>query len=150
MVLLGGIILEIKSSNSLESLIYTDALAIRKEVFVAEQGVSLELELEGEKGPVYFTGYLNELPVATARVSEEKQGVWHIQRVAVKKAYRKQGLASQLLNAIEIKAKANGIHTLTLGAQDQAQTFYKKLGYHVVGAGFLEAGIKHHRMDKTI
>lgn len=41
--------MEIRSSNSLESSVYKDALALRKEVFVMEQGVSLELEIVGEK-----------------------------------------------------------------------------------------------------
>lgn len=142
--------MEIKSSNSLESLIYKDALLIRKEVFVEEQGVSLELEIVDEKGPVYFTGYLDKTPVATARAFEEEPGVWHIQRVAVRKDYRGQGLASELLNTIEASARKAEIKILTLDAQDQAQAFYKKLGYHVVGEGFMDAGIAHHRMDKTL
>ena len=142
--------MEIKSSNSLESSVYKDALALRKEVFIMEQGVSLELEVAGEKGPLYFTGYLDELPVATARAFEEEPCVWHIQRVAVKKEHRGQGLASELLNGIEVSARDHKINTLTLGAQDQAQAFYKKLGYQVVGEGFMEAGIAHHRMDKSL
>lgn len=142
--------MEIKSSNSLESSVYKDALALRKEVFIMEQGVSLELEVAGEKGPLYFTGYLDEIPVATARAFEEEPGVWHIQRVAVKKEHRGQGLASELLNGIEVIARDHKINTLTLGAQDQAQAFYKKLGYQVVGEGFMEAGIAHHMMDKSL
>ena len=142
--------MEIKSSNSLESSVYKDALALRKEVFIMEQGVSLELEVAGEKGPLYFTGYLDELPVATARAFEEEPGVSHIHRVAVKKEHRGQGLASELLNGIEVSARDHKINTLTLGAQDQAQAFYKKLGYQVVGEGFMEAGIAHHRMDKSL
>ena len=39
---------------------------------------------------------------------------------------------------------------LTLGAQDTAQDFYKKLGYEVVGEGFLDAEMPHHRMDKKL
>ena len=56
----------------------------------------------------------------------------------------------KLLQYIEHKAKENKLAYLTLGAQDQAQGFYLSLGYHVVGAGFLDAGINHHRMDKKI
>ena len=35
-------------------------------------------------------------------------------------------------------------------AQDTAQAFYKKLGYEVVGEGFLDAEMPHHRMDKKL
>lgn len=67
-----------------------------------------------------------------------------------KKEHRGQGLASELLNGIEVSTRDHKINTLTLGAQDQAQAFYKKLGYQVVGEGFMEAGIAHHRMDKSL
>lgn len=85
--------------------------------------MSLELEVGGEKGPLYFTGYLAEIPVATARVFEEAPGVWHIQRVAVKKAHRGQGLARELLTSIEASAREHKINTLTLGAPGPGANF---------------------------
>lgn len=140
----------IKKTTDLTSDIYKDAVVIRKEVFVNEQRVPLKLELVGEQGPLHYVGYLAEKPVATARAFAETAQTWHIQRVAVLKDYRHKGLASQLLQAIEQAARNEGIQTLTLGAQDSAQAFYHKLGYQVVGEGFLDAGIAHHRMDKHL
>lgn len=142
--------MEIKSTLELTDPIYQDAVTIRKKVFIEEQDVTPELELENEAGPRYFVGYLAKSPVVTARVFEEKPGVWHIQRVATVKEARGQGLAKELLLALEVEARKQGIKKLTLGAQDQAQGFYEKLGYHVKGAGFLDAGIAHHRMDKAL
>lgn len=142
--------MEIKSTLELTDPIYQDAVTIRKKVFIEEQGVAPELELENEAGPRYFVGYLTKHPVVTARVFEEHPGVWHIQRVATVREARGQGLAKELLLALEVEARKQGIKKLTLGAQDQAQGFYKKLGYHVEGAGFLDAGIAHHRMDKDL
>ena len=86
----------------------------------------------------------------SVRALLENENTWHIQRVACLKEFRRQGLAKKLLQYIEHKAKENKLAYLTLGAQDQAQGFYLSLGYHVVGAGFLDAGINHHRMDKKI
>lgn len=142
--------MEIKTSYDLNSQIYQDALQIRKEVFVEEQGVDMALEIEGEQGPRHYTGYVNGQAVVTARAKVEADGAWHLQRVATKKAYRGQGLAKKLLLAIETDARASQVPYLTLGAQDQAQEFYLKLGYHVVGEGFLDADIPHHRMDKDL
>lgn len=142
--------MEIKTTGALDDPIYQDALAIRRKVFIEEQGVAPELELEGEAGPRYFVGYLAGRPVVTARAFTEKPGVWHIQRVATVKEARGKGLAQELLLALEASAHEQGIKKLTLGAQDQAQGFYEKLGYHVVGEGFLDAGIAHHRMDKEL
>lgn len=141
--------IEIKATKDLASQIYKDALMIRKEVFVKEQGVDMALELDGELGPTYYVLYYKGKPAATARTSSEQAG-WHIQRVATLKSYRKLGLAKRLLSKIEEDARQSKVAYLTLGAQDSAQGFYTKLGYQVVGAGFLDAGIAHHRMDKVL
>lgn len=142
--------MQIRQSDDITSKIYQDALSLRKAVFVEEQGVASDLELANETGPVYFVGYLADKPVATARAFEEEAGVWHIQRVAVSRDHRGQGLAKELFAKLEQVAKEYQIKKLTLGAQDQAQGFYLKLGYHVVGAGFMEAGIAHHQMEKLL
>lgn len=142
--------LTIKETTALDSQVYQDALQIRTEVFVQEQGVSPEDEIAGEQGPVYFVGYLNETPVCTARAFEEKGGVWHIQRVAVKKDQRQQKLGAKLMLFVEESARKKQVKKLVLGAQDQAQNFYLKQGFQIVGAGFLEAGIEHHQMEKHL
>lgn len=139
-----------KQTIDLDSSVYHDALKLRQEVFVKEQNVAEADEIDGESGPLYFVGYSNNEPLVTARVFEETPKTWHIQRVAVKKSVRKRGLGSRIIIEIEDNARKKGIGLLTLGAQDQAQTFYLKLGFKVQGAAFLEAGIKHHRMDKMI
>ena len=48
---------EVKNSNKLDSQVYRDSLIIREDVFVKEQGVSIEIEIEGEEGPKYYCGY---------------------------------------------------------------------------------------------
>ncbi|KRM84554.1 GNAT family N-acetyltransferase [Liquorilactobacillus vini] len=140
----------IKNGIGTSATCYQAALMIRQQVFVKEQHVAPELEIENEDQAKYYVGYLDSAPAATARVIEQVDGGWHIQRVATLKKFRRQGLARQILNFIEAKAKKAGIPYLTLGAQDQAQGFYLKLGYSVIGDGFLDAGIKHHRMEKKL
>ncbi len=136
-------------TQELASPIYQDALAIRKKVFVEEQGVDISLEIDGEKGPYHYVLYNDGVAAVTGRASWENGG-WHIQRVATRKQYRGLGFARQLLTKIETDARQAGAKFLTLGAQDTAQGFYTKLGYQVVGAGFIDAGIPHHRMDKKL
>lgn len=142
--------LKIKEGFGTSANCYQDALKIRHLVFVNEQHVPLELEIDHEDAADYFVGYLNQTPVATARVTVQSDGAWHIQRVAVPKEYRQRGFASQILQYIEQTARNKQVPYLTLGAQDHAQGFYLKLGYQVIGDGFLDAGIKHHRMDKKL
>ncbi|WP_220741273.1 GNAT family N-acetyltransferase [Leuconostoc miyukkimchii] len=135
--------------------IHEAALNIRKTVFVLEQGVPLSDELDNqiaEESATHIVAYLNGSPVATARVLEEHPGIWHIQRVATLKPMRGQGLGSQLLAYIEALASDpdHHIHTLELGAQITAKTFYEKLNFQTYGSEFLEAGIMHINMKKEL
>lgn len=143
--------MEIKTTDSLHSKIYHDNLNLRRKVFVEEQHVPENLEIdEFEPISTYFTGYLENTPVVTARIFPTKDNGWHIQRVATKKEYRKKGLAKELLEYIENLAKSQSINYLILGAQDQAQEFYLKLGFKVSSEQYLDAGIAHHNMKKNI
>ncbi|MHC9532027.1 GNAT family N-acetyltransferase [Dellaglioa sp. L3N] len=140
----------VKSTRDIDSQIYKDALSIRKTVFVEEQKVPMALEIENEAEAIHFVGYKDDKPVVTARVISEDTETWHVQRVATIKSARGQHLATDTLKFIEGFATVYDIKYLTLGAQDQAQGFYEKLGYVVEGEGFMDAGIAHHTMIKTI
>lgn len=137
---------EIKYTDDLNSKIYQDDLMIRKQVFVTEQKVPSSLEVDSmENQCTYATLYIDGDPAATARYFPTEDNGIHIQRVAVLKEFRKQGLASFLLKNIFKKVSKN-YQYIILGAQDQAQGFYKKLGLHVVSDQYLDAGILHHDM----
>lgn len=142
--------LKIKTTTELDSDVYRAALGIRKDVFIKEQKVPAELELENERSARYYVLYEDEEPVTTARILYQEDGAWHIQRVATLKKYRHRGLAKALLEKIEVEARLHKVPYLTLGAQDQAQGFYQVLGYAVKGKGFLDAGIPHHTMEKKL
>ncbi|EEU21384.1 GNAT family N-acetyltransferase [Lactobacillus mulieris] len=142
--------MKIQTTKDIRSTLYQQILDLRKEVFIKEQHVPANLELKDEQGPIYYGGLINNNLVCCARVKEEHDKTWHIQRVATKATFRGQGLNSQLIKRIENDAQAKGISTLILGAQDQAQGFYLKLGFKVVGDAFIDAGISHHMMQKKI
>lgn len=99
---------------------------------------------------MHYVGYIESQAVVTARTIVEDDGAWHIQRVATLNNQRHKGYAKEIMKCIEEIAVDDKIPYLTLGAQDQAQEFYSKLGFNVVGDGFLDAGIPHHRMNKKL
>lgn len=140
------LMLNIEKSDQLSSQVYRDCLVIREDVFVREQNVPIDLEIEGEEGPMYYCGYFDNQAVSCARVKIESNGAWHVQRVATMQAFRKKGFSSQILKAIIADAKRKNVKEINLGAQDQAQEFYLKLGFKVVGEGFEDAGMPHHKM----
>ncbi|WP_125708471.1 GNAT family N-acetyltransferase [Companilactobacillus zhongbaensis] len=142
---------EIKTTTDLNSQIYRDCLNIRTKVFVEEQKVPADMEVDDyEDKCKYYTLYVDQTPAATARYYPTDDNGIHVQRVAVSKDFRKQGLASEVINRIIKDAKTNGYSYVILGAQDQANGFYKKLGFKVVGGQYLDAGILHHDMRKEI
>jgi len=59
-------------------------------------------------------------------------------------------LGSRIVNFLEDKAQAQGLRRVYLGAQLQAISFYEKLGYRCYGDEFMDAGIAHRYMEKTI
>lgn len=138
-------------TSDLTSPTYHDALQIRHTVFVGEQAVPAEMEIdELENKTDYVVGYIDDKPVATARVLPIGQDTYKIQRVAVLKNYRGKQLGKKLMLEIEQYALQNKQSYLILGAQDHAIGFYSNVGYTIAGNGYLDAGIPHHDMKKEI
>lgn len=125
-----------------------EALAIRQTVFVGEQGVPIELEIDDlDDSTTHYVGFTESHAVTTARVLVNQDGSnWHIQRVATLSDARGHGYAAKIMQEIIADAKEAGVHTLDLGAQVSALGFYEKLGFEAEGDVFLDAGIEHRNM----
>lgn len=144
--------LDIKVSLDTESQIYKDALDIRRTVFIDEQQVPEDLEIDNyETQSIHLVGYLNHKPVTTARIlKKDPHSIYKIQRVATLQDARHKGLARQLFKFIEHYAKDHHVNELVLDAQDTALMFYEKLGFTIEGVGFLDADMPHHTMRKYL
>lgn len=141
--------LRIEKTANLDHDLYKDAVAIREQVFVSEQGVPIELEMKGENGPCYYVGYIDDTPVVTARVVRE-ECQWLIQRLAVIPEQRNKHFGTAIMQRIEQDAAVQHIKRIILHAQDDAEGFYQKLGYQIEGDGFREAELPHHIMIKNL
>lgn len=129
--------------------IYLDAVKIRAKVFIEEQGVSLEEEIDKyEAYCIHFVGYLDKKPAATVRLLPLENGVVKLQRMAVLKEYRKQGHGAEIIKTAEKFAYDQGFNSIILGAQLTAEAFYTTLGYQAYGEIFLDANIDHIHMKK--
>ncbi|MGN7765707.1 GNAT family N-acetyltransferase [Paenibacillus sp. 22594] len=130
-------------------------LDIRKKVFVEEQKVPMEEELDEYDvvgNNAHHILLVDEgIPVATGRLIYYKAGAAKMQRIAVHKAYRSKGYGRVLLLALEELAREIGLETSILDAQCHAEDFYMKLGYKVISPEpFYDAGILHVRMEKAL
>jgi len=126
-------------------------LAIRREVFVEEQGVSLDEEMDAHDAVcVHFLAFDGRDAVGTARLRETDAGSVKAERVAVRRSARRAGVGRALMRALEDEARACGRHELVLNAQAPVIAFYERLGYRAEGPQFLEAGIPHRAMRKRL
>ncbi|MEH7094051.1 GNAT family N-acetyltransferase [Neobacillus vireti] len=128
-----------------------DAFSIRKIVFVQEQNVPIEEEIDQyEDDATHFIMYSDsKSPIAAGRF-RVVEGYGKVERICVVKDARKTGAGRLMMNAIENFAKEQGLHKLKLHAQTHAIPFYAGLGYEVVSEEFLDAGIPHKTMVKQI
>jgi predicted GNAT family N-acyltransferase len=131
-----------------------DALSVRRTVFIEEQQVPEEIEMdqhdEAEAETIHFVAYAGDKPVGAGRLRTYAPGVGKVERVAVLASERGTGLGRQIMLAMEEAARKKGYARLKLNAQTHARRFYEKLGYIPVGEVFHEAGIEHIAMEKPL
>lgn len=125
-------------------------LAVRRVVFVEEQGVPPELEVDGlDPECVHFAVEGPGGLLGTARL-RDYHGAGKAERVAVLASARGTGAGRALMEALEAEAVRRGMPEVRLNAQRDAVPFYLRLGYEPVGAEFEEAGIPHLAMRKPL
>jgi predicted GNAT family N-acyltransferase len=128
-------------------------ISVRTVVFVVGQNVPIEYEAdEREDTCRHILGLDDNKPCAAARWRVYKPHVAKIERVAVLDTYRGKGLGLSLMHAVmeDIKSAMPDCKTMRLEAQDYAIPFYERLGFAVVGDGFLDCNIPHHWMEKSL
>ena len=124
----------------------TKAFAIRMRVFVKEQGVPEEIELDrDDQRAIHFLAFAGPRAVGTARVLLHRASA-KIGRMAVLKSYRGRGVGKKLLKRAAETAKKRGVTTIYLHAQVSVIGFYQRLGFRCAGPIFNEAGIAHRKM----
>jgi predicted GNAT family N-acyltransferase len=127
-----------------------DAFSIRRTVFIHEQNVPEELEIdEYEDDATHFVLYDLDKPIGAGRF-RVLDGIGKVERICVLPEVRGTGAGKEVMIGIEQFAKKQKILSLKLNAQTQAIPFYERLGYEIVSAEFMDAGIPHKTMKKTL
>ncbi|KKD03239.1 GNAT family N-acetyltransferase [Streptomyces sp. WM6386] len=135
--------------------------AVRKEVFVAEQGVPQDLEYDAyDAVAVHVLAVRDDgVPLGTGRLlhgspAADKVGgdltLGSLGRLAVTQEARGLGVGVALVRAIEDAARALGLAAVDLHAQTHALGFYERLGYEAYGPEYLEAGRAHRGMRRAL
>ncbi len=126
--------------------------AVRRQVFLLEQGIPPELEIDGlDATAQHLLAYLGDQPVGTTRIRLLEAGaIAKIERVAVLAPYRRQGIGRALVAAVLSYLQQLGVLTALLHAQLSTQGFYEDLGFIPQGEPFMEAGIAHIKMCQRL
>lgn len=112
-----------------------EVIELRKEVFVAEQGIALALELDGKDDESLFsiaTDVDNHV-LAAGRLTLVNQREGIVSRIAVHQNFRGKGIARKIVTHLESLARQKGLSRLTLKPHDYLHDFYASLGYKKYG-----------------
>ncbi|MDA8691493.1 GNAT family N-acetyltransferase [Candidatus Pseudothioglobus singularis] len=124
-----------------------DICKIRFEVFVDEQNVPEELEIDGlDDEAKHVLVYSDDEPIGTGRILIDG----HIGRVAVLKKYRGLGIGKSVMQELIKWAQKNNLEKLWLSSQWHAHSFYLDLGFVCEGEIYEEAGIDHIKMYRVL
>lgn len=126
------------------------AYQIRTEVFVEEQGVPAEAEIdEFEDASSHVLVLYNGEVAGTGRV-RNLDGIAKLERICVREKFRKHGIGAAIMQGLEDIAREQGLTKAKLHAQTQAEGFYRKAGYRTDSNVFMEENIPHVRMIKSL
>ena len=124
-----------------------DICKIRFEVFVDEQNVPEELEIDGlYDEDKHVLAYINNEAIGTGRILND----CHIGRVSVLKRHRGLGIGKLMMQDLIHWAQEANIEKLWLSSQWLAHGFYLDLGFDFEGDIYEEAGIDHIKMSKKL
>lgn len=123
-------------------------MPVREAVFVQEQGVPPELERDAFDAASRHAIALaaGGDVVGTGRLLPDG----HIGRMAVSRDWRGRGVGGRVLQALIAEAGSRGIAEVVLNAQLTADGFYRAHGFVAEGDIFMEAGIAHRTMRKSL
>ena len=126
-----------------------EAIALRSAVFVEEQGVPVDEDVDGRDDEALHLVAVDAdgAVVGTCRLLIDGPTL-KLGRMAVAAPARRQGIGLRLLELTDAQAASAGVERIVLGAQVSAVPLYEQAGYRTRSGVFLDAGIEHVWMEK--
>ena len=127
------------------------AFEVRRRVFVEEQGIPSSEEFDGRDGEaLHIVVKDGERVIGTARVLFLADERAKIERMAVLKPFRRQGIGRRIISSLNEELSNRGVEQAVLHAQYTVVAFYKACGFKESGLPFWEVGIKHIEMQRRL
>lgn len=103
-------------------------LDIRREVFVEELGWETAEDIMDAYG-YHLVLYFNDAPAACGRICYVGPGKARLDRICVRKKYRRQGIGDGLVKVLDYKASQLGMQFSTVETVPELQKFYQRIGF---------------------
>ena len=130
---------------------YLAAVELRREVLRYPLGLDFtQEELDAEKDSHHFVLVVGESVLATAMATDLQNGEAQIRQVAVSFALRGKGYGREIMLCAEDCVRRNGIQSVIVHSREVVVDFYLKLGYEPYDEPFVEVGIPHRKMRKSL
>ena len=127
------------------------AIGVRFRVFVAEQSVPPEEELDdADATATHAVAIFQDKVIGTGRLIAQDESTAIIGRMAVDLEWRRHGVGGRILTFLEQEARSRGLREAHLHAQEYVKNFYASHGYVEHGDVFLEVDIPHIEMRKGL
>ncbi len=141
--------IKIKVAQDLESII--ESKKIRNEVFVQEQGIPIELDLDGwDDNSYHALAYDNNQVVGVARLALTENNKAVLARVAVLKEFRGFGIASKIVKASLLKAENVNIRKIDIYPHEHLKGFYESFGFKYIEKSEVVGNHQLIKMGKTL
>jgi putative N-acetyltransferase (TIGR04045 family) len=126
------------------------ALAVRREVFVTEQAMFLNTDIDAHDAvSIYIVAKAGETVAGTVRVypHDKAAGHWVGGRLAVSKPYRAGSVGASLVQEAVKQVLLQGCTHFTAHVQEQNVPFFKRLGWTAIGPTADYRGRPHQQMQ---
>ena len=128
-----------------------EAIGVRMRVFVIEQAIPAEEELDQEDATAtHIIAHCRGRVIGAGRLVLGEDLTARIGRMAVDQPWRRQGVGGRILQYLEAEARSQGMVRASLHAQEYVKGFYAAHGYREHGDLFLEVDIPHIEMRKEL
>ncbi len=127
------------------------AIGVRMRVFVVEQAIPAEEELDqADASATHVLARCQGQVIGTGRLVLDENLTARIGRMAVDQPWRGRGVGGRILQYLEAEARIQGMVRASLHAQEYVKSFYAAHGYREHGEVFLEVDIPHIEMRKEL
>ena len=130
---------------------YLLSLILRYKILRVPLGLTFtKNDLERDRDDVHIGAFDGDVVIASLILTHSDDGTVQMRQVAVDAPFQGKGIGRELALYAESYARDKGYNLIHCHARSVAAPFYLRLGYHTIGEEFVEVGIPHFHMAKSL